>query len=243
MRHDHRHPDQLRPLKIKRRFHSAAPGSVLVQAGRTTVLCAASVEPGVPPWMVGQGRGWLTAEYNMLPGSTSPRKRRERGANLDGRTTEIQRLIGRSLRAVTDLAALGERTITLDCDVLEADGGTRTLSITGAFLALVDALRAVAKELPDPTRLPLKDSVAAVSVGIVDGQCVLDLDYREDVAAEVDMNVVMTGDGRFVEIQGTGEEATFSEEDLRHMLQLARCGIAALTQIQRKALGRHWPIG
>ena len=166
----------------------------------------------VPDWMKGKGSGWITAEYNMLPGSTSPRKTRER-EKLDGRTTEIQRLIGRSLRAVADLDALGERSITVDCDVLEADGGTRTASITGAFVALVDALARFA-HLPDPGAARATDSVAAVSVGIVDGQPVLDLDYKEDVAAEVDMNVVMTGGGRFVEVQGTGEEATFSEAEL-----------------------------
>jgi ribonuclease PH len=175
----------------------------------------------------------------MLPGSTSPRKRRERAANLDGRTTEIQRLIGRSLRAVIDLQAIGERTVTVDCDVLEADGGTRTLSITGGFLALVDALQAVAKDLPAGAR-PLRHSVAAVSVGLVDGTPLLDLCYEEDFAADVDMNVVMTGSGRFVELQGTGEEATFSEQELSAMLGLARGGIRDLTALQRKALGRAW---
>lgn len=242
MRCDNRKPDELRPLKAKRRFTRTAPGSVLIQAGRTTVLCAASIEKGVPAWMAGQGRGWLTAEYSMLPGSTTPRKRRERGANLDGRTTEIQRLIGRSFRAVTDLAALGERTVTIDCDVLEADGGTRTLSITGGFIALVDALQAVVKDLPDPSRLPLRDSLAAVSVGIVGGRPVLDLCYEEDFAAAVDMNVVMTGQGRFVEVQGTGEEATFSEEELSAMLALARGGIRELIGLQKKSLGRSWPF-
>jgi ribonuclease PH len=234
--------DELRPIKIKRRYTNSAAGSVLFQAGRTTVLCTASVEPGVPPWLLGKGQGWITAEYSMLPGSTSPRKRRER-EKLDGRTTEIQRLIGRSLRAVADLAALGERQITVDCDVLEADGGTRTASITGGFIALVDALRSIQKELPDPARFPLVDSVAAVSVGVVAGKPVLDLDYPLDVAAEVDMNVVMTGAGRFVEIQGTGEEATFDDRDLAALLQLARSGIQQLTQVQRHALGRHWPWG
>ena len=192
--------------------------------------------------MKGKGRGWLTAEYSMLPGSTSPRKKRERGANMDGRTTEIQRLIGRSLRAIIDLAAIGERTVTIDCDVLEADGGTRTLSITGAFIALVDALQAVAKDLPSGTR-PLRDSIAAVSVGIVAGKPLLDLSYEEDVAAEVDMNVVMTGSGRFVEVQGTGEEATFSEKELSAMLDLARGGIRELTAIHAKALGPRVDVG
>jgi len=239
MRHDGRRADELRPLKIKRRYTRTAPGSVLISAGRTAVLCCAAVEAEVPPWLKGQGRGWLTAEYSMLPGSTSPRKRRERGANLDGRTTEIQRLIGRSLRAVIDLEAIGERTVTIDCDVLEADGGTRTLSITGGFLALVDALQAVANDLPAGAR-PLRESAAAVSVGMVDGQPLLDLCYQEDFAAEVDMNVVMTGSGRFVEVQGSGEEATFSEEELSAMLDLARRGIRDLTALQRKALGRAW---
>ena len=175
MRHDGRAVDELRAIKIKRRFTGAAPGSVLIQAGRTTVLCSASVAAEVPPWMRGEGRGWVTAEYSMLPGSTSPRKRRDRGPKVDGRTTEIQRLIGRSLRAVVDLDALGERSVTVDCDVLEADGGTRTLSITGAMIALVDALR---KELPKGTPLPLSDNVAAISAGIVDGRAVLDLEGR-----------------------------------------------------------------
>ncbi len=263
MRHDHRQPDELRPLKIKRHYTRATPGSVLIQAGRTTVLCTASLDEKVPAWMAGKGRGWVTAEYGMLPGSTSPRKDRDRGAKLDGRTTEIQRLVGRSLRAVIDLDALGERTVTLDCDVLEADGGTRTLSITGAFIALVDSLHAVfpkgvkkgtgseradaniAKnagcEVPVPL-FPLRDSVAAVSVGILDGQPILDLDYAEDSAAAVDMNVVMTGSGRFVEVQGTGEEATFTEDELTAMLQLARRGIRELVAAQRTALGKSWPI-
>src|SRR5215469_2781953 len=241
MRHDGRRPDELRPLKIKRRFTRAAAGSVLIQAGRTTVLCTASVAPDVPPWMKGEGRGWITAEYNMLPGSTSPRKPRERDGKVDGRTTEIQRLIGRSLRAVADLQALGERSVTVDCDVLEADGGTRTLSITGALVALVDALATI-KDLPDPKRYPLRDGVAAVSVGLVDGRAVLDLDYKEDFAAAVDMNVVMTGSGRFVEVQGTGEEATFSEQELTALLKLARGGIRQLIEIQRSALGKNWPF-
>lgn len=241
MRHDGRRHDQLRPLKIKRRYTRPSPGSVLIQAGRTTVLCTASVANEVPPWMKGEGRGWITAEYNMLPGSTAPRKARERGGKVDGRTTEIQRLIGRSLRAIVDLEALGERSVTVDCDVLEADGGTRTLSITGALIALVDALAAV-KELPDPKRSPLRDSVAAVSVGLVDGRAVLDLDYQEDFTAQVDMNVVMTGAGRFVEVQGTGEEATFSEQELNALLKLARGGIKQLIEVQRAALGKSWPF-
>ena len=239
MRHDGRRDHELRPMKIKRRYTRAAPGSVLIQAGRTTVLCTASVAEEVPPWMKGEGRGWVTAEYNMLPGSTSPRKPRERGGKIDGRTTEIQRLIGRSLRAVVDLAALGERSITVDCDVLEADGGTRTASVTGAFVALADAIATI-KTLPDPQRHPLLDSVAAVSVGLVEDRAVLDLDYREDFAASVDMNVVMTGAGRFVEVQGTGEEATFSEQELSALVKLARSGIDQLRGVQRHALGKGW---
>lgn len=242
MRHDKRKRDELRPVKVKRRYTRATPGSVLFQAGRTTVLCTASVSSRVPPWLEGKGKGWVTAEYNMLPGSTSPRKSRDRGGKVDGRTTEIQRLIGRSLRAVVDLEALGEQLITVDCDVLEADGGTRTASITGAFIALVDGVRSIAKELPDPRRSPLIDSVAAVSVGIVNGQPVLDLDYIEDVDAAVDMNVVMTGGGKFVEVQGTGEEATFSEDELSALLKLARKGIKRLGGEQRQALGKQWPF-
>jgi len=240
MRHEGRKPGDLRPLKIKRGYTNTAAGSVLLQSGNTIVLCTASVEETVPPWMRGQGRGWITAEYNMLPGSTSPRKPRDRG-KVDGRTTEIQRLIGRSLRAVADLAALGERAITVDCDVLQADGGTRTASITGAFIALVDALSTI-RDLPDAEVYPLRDSVAAVSVGIVEGRPVLDLDYQEDFAAAVDMNVVMTGAGQYVEVQGTGEEATFSDRELSALLKLARSGIEQLTESQHKSLGRRWPF-
>ncbi|HUS38655.1 MAG: ribonuclease PH [Pirellulales bacterium] len=242
MRHDKRKKDELRTLKVKRKYTGSAPGSVLIQFGRTTVLCTATVENDVPPWLAGKGKGWVTAEYSMLPGSTSPRKKRDRGGRVDGRTTEIQRLIGRSLRAAIDLEALGERQISVDCDVLEADGGTRTASITGAYVALVDAVRSIEKELPDRNRFPLTQSVAAVSVGIADGQAVLDLDYQEDVSASVDMNVVMTGSGRFIEIQGTGEEATFDDDDLSALLKLARSGIKKLTEFQQQTLGRRWPF-
>jgi ribonuclease PH len=221
----------LRPVKVSRGYTRMSPGSVLIQAGNTTVLCTASVEPKVPDWLFGKGKGWITAEYSMLPHSTSPRKARERGLKIDGRTTEIQRLIGRSLRAVADLAALGERSILVDCDVLQADGGTRTASITGGFIALVDCLRSIQKDLPDPARFPLTDSVAAVSVGIV-----------KDVDAEVDMNVVMTGGGRFVEIQGTGEEATFTDDDLAALIKLAKGGIRQLREIQRTSLAAAWPF-
>ena len=240
-RHDGRTLDQLRPFKLEREVPGAAPGRVMVSAGSTIVLCTASVEDNVPPWLEGKGKGWVTAEYNMLPGSTSPRKRRERGAKLDGRTSEIQRLIGRSLRAVVDLESLGERSITVDCDVLQADGGTRTASITGAFVALVDAIRSI-EESAVRERRPLVDSVAAVSVGVVEGPALLDLDYYEDVRADVDMNVVMTGSGRFVEVQGSGEEATFDQEQLLALVALARQGTEQLGQQQREALGNSWPM-
>ena len=229
---DNRPASVLRPLTMDQNVPGAAAGKVLVRAGRTTVLCTASVENDVPPWLVGRGKGWVTAEYNMLPGSTSPRKQRERGAKIDSRSSEIQRLIGRSLRGVVDLAALGERTVTVDCDVLEADGGTRTASITGGFVALVAALRSL-PEFSGTTPLPLTDTIAAVSVGIVDGVPLLDLDYTEDVRADVDMNVVMTGRGRFVEVQGSGEEATFDKSQLLAMIALAERGIAELSRLQR----------
>jgi ribonuclease PH len=240
MRHDKRKNDQLRPFKIKRKFTRNAAGSVLISAGKTTVLCTASVENSTPPWMP-EGKGWVTAEYNMLPGSTPQRKRRDRG-KVDGRTTEIQRLIGRSLRAVVDLEALGERCITIDCDVLDADGGTRTTSITGALIALVDAIKSIKKDLPDPNKYPLRESIAAISVGIVDGKPVLDLDYPEDFAATVDMNLVMTASGQFVELQGTGEESTFSEDELTKLLKIGKKGIKELVAMQKKSLGRDWPF-
>ena len=241
MRSDGRTEDnQLRSFQIQRGFTKNAPGSVLISCGKTVVLCTASVESHVPPWLEGKGKGWVTAEYNMLPGSTSPRKRRDR-SKVDGRTTEIQRLIGRSLRSIVDLEKLGEQMITVDCDVLDADGGTRTTSITGAFIALVDAIRSI-DTFADGSSTPLTDNVAAISVGIVDGRPVLDLDYTEDFAAAVDMNVVMTGAGRFVEVQGTGEEATFSEEELGALLGLAKKGVAELTQIQKAQLGELWPF-
>ncbi len=243
MRHDARRPDELRPVRIERFFTRAAPGSVLIQAGRTIVLATASVEAQVPAWLTGKGQGWITAEYAMLPGSTQPRKPRERAGRVDGRTSEIQRLVGRSLRAIADREALGEHTVTLDCDVLEADGGTRTLAVTGALVALVDALASIRQTLPDPARYPLRDSVAAVSVGMVDGQPVLDLDYDEDSRAAVDMNVVMTSGGRFVEVQGTGERATFTSEELVALVALARVGIRQLVDVQRQALGEAWPFG
>jgi ribonuclease PH len=229
-----RAPNQLRSVEIQLGYLSHHPANVLYKSGNTTVLCAASVEPSVPPWLEGKGKGWVTAEYNMLPGSTVPRKRRER-SKLDGRTTEIQRLIGRSLRAVVDLNALGERSIVVDCDVLQADGGTRTASITGGFVALAKAIQ---NEVPDATigQGPIRDSIAAISVGVIEDTVQLDLDYELDFAADVDMNVVMTGAGRFVEIQGTGEEATFDDQHLAEMISMAKLGITELTRLQREAL-------
>jgi ribonuclease PH len=190
--------------------------------------------------MVGKGKGWITAEYNMLPGSTPQRKSRERSGKVDGRTTEIQRLIGRSFRAIADLQKLGERSLTIDCDVLQADGGTRTAAITGGMIALIDAVNSVFAGVP-AAQYPLKDSVSAISVGIVDGKPSLDLDYLRDVRADVDMNVVMTGNNRFVEIQGTGEEATFDDQELTQLLALAKQGIAQLHAKQKAALGKAWP--
>lgn len=229
----------IRPVKVKRKFTQHAPGSVLYQCGNTIVLCTAMIEDQVPPWLKGGGQGWITAEYSMLPSSTSTRKGRDRGGKIDGRTTEIQRLIGRSLRAIVDLKKLGERTIAIDCDVLQADGGTRTASITGAFIALVEALHAEYGKKP-MDEYPLVDSVAAISVGVVDGKVELDLDYVKDVAAEVDMNVVMTGKGKFVELQGTGEESTFDDDQLAQLISKAKQGIKQLTAIQRDTLGKLW---
>jgi len=235
MRHADRRPDQLRPLRFERGWTKHAEGSVLISVGDTRVLCTASVEESVPGWMKGKGRGWITAEYGMLPRSTHTRSRREAAEGAQsGRTHEIQRLVGRSMRAVADMAALGERTVRLDCDVLQADGGTRCASITGAWIALADAidvLRAqglVAGE-------PLRDHVAAVSVGIVGGAPLLDLDYAEDSACDTDMNVVMTGAGGFVELQGTAEGAPFSRGEVDALLGLARDGIASLVAAQRTA--------
>ena len=236
MRSDNRAVDQLRPIEVTRGFTGSAPGSVYIKAGRTTILCTASVEDDVPPWKrnVETPTGWVTAEYNMLPGSTSPRKRRERN-RVDGRSTEIQRLIGRSLRSVVDFAALGARTITVDCDVLEADGGTRTLSITGGFIALADAIRSLGDDV-SADRPILKSNVAAISVGVCDGEALLDLCYEEDVRAEVDMNVVMTGEGEYVEVQGTAEGKTFGREMLNRQLDLAEKGIRELVELQNRLL-------
>lgn len=242
MRPDGRSATDLRPITVQRGFTRSSPGSVLINAGRTSVLCTASVEESVPPWKLKQDppTGWVTAEYNMLPGSTAPRKKRDR-SHVDGRTTEIQRLIGRSLRAVVDFVALGPRTITVDCDVLEADGGTRTLSITGGYIALADAVSAITDSTCDVRRV-LTGSVAAVSAGVVDGEVLLDLDYREDSRAEVDLNVVLTGAGEFVEVQGTAERGTFNDAQLAAMLGVARIGLERLRSVQREALAEKWPL-
>ena len=236
VRADGRALDELRPVRFQRDFTVFAPGSVLVSMGRTSVLCTASVEDRVPPWMRGSGRGWVTAEYSMLPGSTAERVTREAAkGKQSGRTQEIQRLIGRSLRAVCDLVTLGELQVTVDCDVLQADGGTRTTSICGAYVALHDAFTRMVHE----GRLaahPLTDAVAAVSVGIVEGVPMLDLPYAEDAVAEVDMNVVMTGSGRFVEVQGTAEGMAFTRGELDELLELAQQGIAQLLAHQEAVL-------
>jgi ribonuclease PH len=242
MRPHNRPADELRPLTFKRRYTKNAPGSVLVGMGQTLVLCTCCVEKAVPPFLLGTGKGWLSAEYGMLPGSTNTRKPRDKGGKVDGRSVEIQRLIGRSLRAVVDLDKLGERTLWLDCDVLQADGGTRTASINGAFVALVDALDSLGEQLPMPIESILKDSVAAISVGLLDGVELLDLEYVEDKDAEVDFNLVMTGAGEFIEVQGTGEEATFSRAQLDRLLKLGKAGVDAITAGQKKALGKDWPF-
>ena len=236
MRSDGRAADQLRPVTITTRYIKHAEGSALIVVGETKVICTASVEERVPPFLKGQGEGWITSEYGMLPRSTNTRVQREvTKGKPSGRTHEIQRLIGRSLRAGFDLDRLGPRTLWIDCDVLEADGGTRTAAITGGYVALVQALRAT-PPYDGGASLPLADSVAAVSVGMVDGRPTLDLDYRQDYAAAVDMNVVMTGAGRLVELQGTGEEATFDADELAAMLALARKGIVELGQLQATTL-------
>ncbi len=234
IRHDGRRADQLRPIALTRDYLKHAEGSVLVEFGETKVLCAASVEEKVPPFKRGRGEGWVTAEYAMLPRSTLTRTPREVN-RTGGRSQEIQRLVGRSLRAIVEMGKLGERTIWVDCDVIQADGGTRTASITGGFIAMADALEKLARggQLPG---LPIRDCVAAVSVGVVGREVVLDLDYLEDSSAQVDMNVVMTGSGEFVELQGTAEQVPFGPERLQEMLALAQSGIRELISLQRQAL-------
>ncbi|MEC2294922.1 ribonuclease PH [Bacillus subtilis] len=242
MRHDGRQHDELRPITFDLDFISHPEGSVLITAGNTKVICNASVEDRVPPFLRGGGKGWITAEYSMLPRATNQRTIRESSkGKISGRTMEIQRLIGRALRAVVDLEKLGERTIWIDCDVIQADGGTRTASITGAFLAMAIAIGKLIKAGTIKTN-PITDFLAAISVGIDKEQAILlDLNYEEDSSAEVDMNVIMTGSGRFVELQGTGEEATFSREDLNGLLGLAEKGIQELIDKQKEVLGDSLP--
>lgn len=237
MRSFERHATQLRPVCITPNFLKHAAGSVLIEMGDTRVICTAAMQNEVPPFLRNTGQGWLTAEYAMLPMSTETRSSRESSrGKVGGRTHEIQRLIGRSLRAVTDLKAFGEKTIYIDCDVIQADGGTRTASITGSFVALVGLLRKM-KEMGVIPTMPIQDFVAAVSVGIVGDEMLLDLDYSEDSRAEVDMNVVMTGDGRFIEVQGTAEEIPFDRRRLDSLVDTASQGIAELVRIQRDILG------
>ena len=233
-RHDGRRPDQLRPIVITRDYLRHPEGSVLVEFGDTRVICTASLEDKVPPFLKGQGQGWVTAEYGMLPRSTTTRSSRER-TGPSGRSQEIQRLVGRSLRVVVDMAKLGERTIWVDCDVIQADGGTRTAAITGSFVAAADAIGTLVRA-GVPVGSVIRDCVAAVSVGIVGGRSLLDLDYLEDSTAEVDMNVVMTGAGGFVEVQGTAERTPFAKERLYQLLTLAGAGIGHLVGLQRRAL-------
>jgi ribonuclease PH len=238
MRFDGRAADQLRQVTFERDYTEMPTASVLVSFGRTKVLCTASVDEDVPRWMRGTGKGWVTAEYSMLPGSTPERVNREvKSGRPSGRTQEIQRLIGRALRAVCDMEALGERQVILDCDVLQADGGTRTASISGAYVALHDALSRVLADGSIKSH-PLTDNCAAVSVGIVGGQSVLDLPYEEDAGAEVDMNIVMTGSGEFVEVQGTAEGAAFSRGQLDELLVLGETGIAEIVGLQNAVLGQ-----
>ncbi len=238
LRSDGRKADELRPIRIQRGFTRTAAGSVLIKAGETHVLCTASIEEAVPPWRKESGLGWVTAEYDMLPASTGERRARNRGKGTDGRAQEIQRLVGRSLRAIVDMKKLGERTIWIDCDVLQADGGTRTASITGAYVALMDAVNVLRKK-----RLlmvsPIIDSVAAISVGLVEGRPLLDLNYVEDKDAEVDFNVVQTGRGKFIEIQGTAEGKAFSRGQLSRIISLAEKGIRQLRNIQERTLGKR----
>lgn len=236
VRVDGRKPGELREVKITRNFTKYAEGSVLIEAGDTKVICTASIEDKVPPFLRGQGQGWVTAEYSMLPRATETRNVREASrGRLSGRTSEIQRLVGRALRSVVDLEALGERTIWLDCDVIQADGGTRTASITGAFVAMMDAIQRLGQTV-NWDKLPIANFVAAISVGLVDGVPLLDLCYAEDSQAQVDMNVVMTGDGKIIEIQGTAEEAPFARSEMDEMLDLAEQGIRDLIGLQRRAL-------
>ena len=234
---DERRFDEKRPVKITRNFTIYAEGSVLIEIGNTKVICTASIDDKVPPFLKGAGQGWITSEYSMLPGSTQTRKQRDSSrGKVDGRSIEIQRLIGRALRSIVDLKALGERTIWIDCDVIQADGGTRTASITGAFIALVDAINKLDNTIGFE-KYPIRDYVAAISVGVMKDEEILDLCYEEDSNAQVDMNIVMTEEGQFVEIQGTGEERPFSRDEMNTLLELGEKGIRELIKEQKNALG------
>ena len=236
-REDGRAENQLRKIKITRDFNLYAEGSVLIEFGNTKVICTASVSEKVPPFLKGQGKGWITAEYSMIPRATGERNQRESAkGKLSGRTMEIQRLIGRALRTAIDLDKLGERTVTIDCDVIQADGGTRTTSISGGYIALALAMKKLVNE-GILAENPIISNVAAISVGIVGGTPMLDLKYSEDSAAEVDMNVVMNGEGRFVEVQGTGEEATYTRAELNELLDLAEAGINEIIELQNRVIG------
>ena len=242
MRADGRENEFLREIKITRNYIKYAEGSCLIECGDTKVICTASLEEKVPQFLKGQGTGWITAEYGMLPRSCKTRVPREAArGRIGGRTYEIQRLIGRSLRAVVDLSALGERTIWIDCDVIQADGGTRTAAITGSFIALVDALIKLKKGLSF-NKAPIIDYVAAVSIGIIRGTAVLDLTYNEDSKAEVDMNVIMTGSGKFIEIQGTAEGEPFNDDEMKKLIMLAKKGVKELIKIQKDSLGKDSPL-
>lgn len=236
MRPDRRQNNEIRPVKVQRNFMNTAEGSVMIEVGKTKVICTASIEDKVPPFLKDQKRGWITAEYSMLPRATQTRMQRESSiGRISGRTHEIQRLIGRALRSVIDLSALGERTIWIDCDVIQADGGTRTAAITGAYICLSDALKyALRKGLIE--KVPIKDYLAAISVGIVNGEPLIDLCYEEDSQAEVDMNIVMTGSGRLVEIQGTAEGTPFSMATLDNLIKLAEVGIKRLIELQKRLI-------
>lgn len=234
---DGRQREQIRPVKITRNYLKHAEGSVLIEMGDTKVICTASLEDRVPPFLKGTGQGWITSEYGMLPRSTEVRKPRDSSkGKVDGRTMEIQRLIGRALRSVVDLKKLGEQTIYIDCDVIQADGGTRTASITGAYVALIDALNK-SLEAGKFSSIPVSNFVAAVSVGIKDGETILDLNYAEDSTCQVDMNIIMTEDGQLVEIQGTGEESPFTRQQLLELLELGEIGIKDLISMQKQVLG------
>lgn len=237
MRKDGRRPDEMRPVRITRPYLKHPEGSVLIEVGDTKVICTATIEEKVPQWLKGSGQGWITAEYSMLPRSSTTRIIREAATGkIGGRTHEIQRLIGRSLRSITDLKGFGERSIWIDCDVIQADGGTRTASITGSFIALADAFKFL-KDRGIIAKIPFRDFVAAISVGMVKGEAVLDLNYEEDSTAEVDMNIIMTGKGSFVEVQGTAEAAPFTRDEMEMMTSLAEAGIKSLVGRQRELLG------